>query len=289
MTARERRQVVGKVQAAVGISERRAVRFTGFSRSTIRYRSVKDPQDELRQAIRELADQHARWGYRFIYKILRRRGWLVNHKRVERLYRQEGLAVRRKGRKRRSRTPRPVRVELSRPNERWAMDYVSDTLSNGRVFRCLTILDEHTRECLAIEVAHSIPAVRVIGVLERLRERRRLPDAIVVDNGPEFRSHAFDAWAYARDVKIDFIQPGKPVQNCFIESFNGTFREECLNQHWFLSLADAERTIEAWRTTYNELRPHSSLGDLTPREFGDHHSTLQGEENVALNQSSRPT
>ena len=142
------------------------------------------------------------------------------------------------------------------------MDFVSDTLSSGRQFRCLTIVDEHTRESLAIHVSHSIPAVGVIEVLERLGTERGLPRVIVTDNGSEFTSRAFDAWAYARGVKIDFIQPGKPVQNCFIESFNGTFRDDCLNLHWFMSLPDARRTIETWRNDYNHARPYSSLGNV---------------------------
>ena len=155
---------------------------------------------------------------------------------------------------------------------------MSDTLSSGRGFRCLTILDEFNRESLAIHVAHSIPAAGVIEVLERLREERGLPTTIVTDNGSEFTSRAFDAWAYARGVKLEFIQPGKPTQNAFIESFNGTFRDDCLNLHWFVSLEDARRTIEAWRRVYNEKRPHSSLGRLTPRDFGERCS--QGEEVV---------
>jgi putative transposase len=205
---------------------------------------------------------------------------VVNRKRVQRLYREEGLAVRRKGKKRRSQAPRPVREPLGRPNERWSMDFVSDTLSNGRRFRCLTIIDEFSRECLAIHVAHSIPAVRVIDVLERLREKRGLPEIIMTDNGSEFTSRAFDAWAYSRGVRIDYIQPGKPVQNCFIESFNGTLRDECLNLHWFLSLEDAKQEIETWRVDYNQERPHSSLGRLTPAEFAGLHQ--QSEETSPL-------
>ena len=200
--------------------------------------------------------------------MLRREGWPVNRKRVQRLYREEGLAVRRKGKKRRSQAPRPVRGPLERGNERWSMDFVSDTLSSGRRFRCLTIVDEHTRESLEIHVAHSIPSVAVIEVLEQLRRTRGLPDVIVTDNGSEFTSRAFDAWAYARGVKIEYIQPGKPVQNCFIESFNGTFRDECLNLHWFVSVDDARRTIKTWRHDYNHVRPHSSLNNLTPAELG---------------------
>ena len=215
-----------------------------------------------------------------IHVMLRREGRLVNRKRVQRLYREEGLAVRAKARKRRSQAPRPIREALSGPNERWSMDFVSDTLSNGRQFRCLTIMDEFSRECLAIHVAHSIPATTgVIEVMERLNESTGLPDVIITDNGSEFRSRAFDSWAYARGVKLDFIQPGKPVQNGFIESFNGTLRNECLNLHWFLSIPDAKRSIERWRADYNEVRPHSSLGFLTPEEFMGIHSP--SEENLA--------
>jgi putative transposase len=281
VTTRERRHVVQQIQAAVGISERRAIRFTGFPRSTVRYKTTREPQEALRARIRELADQRKRWGYRMIHTVLRREGWPVNRKRVLRLYREEGLAVRRRGKKRRSQVPRPVRAPLSGRNERWSMDFMSDTLSSGRRLRCLTIIDEFSRECLAIHVAHSIPAVGVIAVLERLREERGLPNVIVTDNGSEFTSRAFDAWAYARGVKIDFIQPGKPVQNAFIESFNGTLRDDCLNLHWFLSLKDAQQTIEDWRRDYNEVRPHSSLGGLTPTEYEGDQS--RDEEQLAPN------
>lgn len=221
-----------------------------------------------------------RWGYRFIHDGLRREGWPVNRKRVQRLYREEGLAVRRRGKKRRSQMPRPVRVPPSGLNERWSMDFVSDTLSSGRTFRCLTIVDEFSRESVAIYPSHSIPAVRAIDVLERLREERGLPQVIVTDNGSEFTSRSFDAWAYARGVRMDFIQPGKPVQNCFVESFNRTFWDDCLNMHWFLSIADAARTIEAWRVDYNDVRPHSSLGRLTPSEYRQQHQ--QREEALAI-------
>lgn len=251
------------------------MRFTGFSRSSMRYKSLREPQAELSARIKALADERPRWGYRQIHTLLRREGWRVNRKRVQRLYREQNLAVRRRSKKRRSVAPRPIREVLEQPNVRWSMDFVSDTLSNGRRFRCLTIIDEHTRECLEIEVAHSIPAVKVIAVLEQLRETRELPEVIVTDNGSEFTSRAFDAWAYARGVKIDYIQPGKPVQNAFIESFNGTLRDECLNLHWFLSLSDAKRTIAAFKQDYNDVRPHSSLKQLTPSEFASRYSTSE--------------
>lgn len=281
MTARERRRVVEKVQAAVGVSERRATRFTGFPRSTIRYRSRREPQEELRARIHALALERPRWGYRRLHTLLRREGWAVNRKRVQRLYREEGLAVRRKGKRRRSQVPRPVRELLGQPNERWSLDFASDTLSSGRTFRCLTVLDEYSRECVAIHVAHSIPAVRVIDVLERVNVERGLPEVIITDNGSEFTSRAFDTWAYARGIKIEYIQPGKPVQNCFVESFIGSLRDECLNLHWFTTIHDARGTIERWRLDYNRVRPHSSLGDLTPEEFAENQST--GEQNLAPN------
>lgn len=265
MTVRERRRVVGEVRAAWGISERRAARFTGFARSSLRYRSVREPVPELRARIRELAAQRPRWGYRRIHVMLGREGWAVNRKRVLRIYREEGLAVRRKGCRRRSQAPRPKREHIGRPNQRWSLDFIHDALANGRRFRCLTVLDEFTRESLVIEVDHSLPSSRVIEALERLRALRGLPEVIVCDNGPEFASRAFDAWAYARGVKLLFIQPGRPVQNCFIESFNGTLRDECLNAHWFRTIGEARRTIEAFRQDYNEVRPHSSLGNLSPR------------------------
>ena len=273
MTARARRQVVGKLRAAYRISERRALRFTGFSRSSARYSTIREPQDALCAAIREIAGEKPRWGYRYIYDRLRERGWTVNRKRVQRLYRLENLAVRRRSKRKRSQVPRLVRPELVRTNQRWSMDFMSDALASGRRFRCLNIIDEFSRECLAIEVSHSLPAVRVIEVLERLRVERGLPEVIVTDNGTEFTSRAFDAWAYARGVKINFIQPGKPVQNCFVESFNGTFRDDCLNLHWFNTLAAAKIVIESWRREYNTERPHSSLKRLPPAKFAELHRT----------------
>jgi len=267
VTTRERRRVVHEVQAAEGVSERRAIRWMGFARSTARYQSMRPPQEELCGRIRQLAGERPRWGYRRIHVLLRREGWVVNRKRVQRLYREQGLAVRRKGKRRRSQAPQPIRAVLGRPDERWSLDFVSDTLSTGRTFRCLVVLDEYTREALAIDVAHSMPSTRVIEILERLRAERDLPPVIITDNGSEFTSRAFDAWAYARNIKIDYIQPGKPIQNCFVESLNGSLRDECLNVHWFPTLRVAQQAIEQWRVDYNRVRPHSSLGERTPEEF----------------------
>lgn len=198
--------------------------------------------------------------------MLRREGMEVNHKRLYRVYRELGLQVRRRRRKRLKRAPRGPMLLPSQRNETWGMDFVHDMLTDGRRIRALTIVDLCTRECPWIEVATSIPGERVVRVLDRLGQVHGLPDRIVCDNGPEFLSLAMATWAEDRGVEIDFIEPGKPIQNCFAESFNGTFRDECLNEHWFTSLGDAQEKIEAWWRKYNRERPHSSLGGLTPTE-----------------------
>ena len=199
--------------------------------------------------------------------MLRREGWRVNHKRIYRLYRDEGLAVRRKHRKKLAGRGRVISPAPTAANERWSMDFVVDTCSNGRNFRTLNIVDDFTRECLVIEVDTSLGGGRVARVLDRLAETRTLPRSIVIDNGPEFAGKALDAWAYRCGVKLHFIRPGKPVENAFIESFNGKLRDECLNENWFTNLQDAREKIEHWRSDYNEVRPHSSLGNLPPMEF----------------------
>lgn len=267
VTPEQRRTAVHHVMTTAEVSERRACRFTGFARSTQRYVSVRPPDTALRARLHELAAKRRRWGYRQLTRVLRREGPPINRKRVQRLYQEEGLQVRRRRRKRRAVVPRvPVAVP-TRPNERWSMDFVRDTLGDGRVIRCFTLVDDCTRECPAIEVDVSLPGERVVRVLDRVAAVRGYPRAIVCDNGPEFVSAALDEWAHRHQVVLDFIDPGKPVQNAFIESFNGTFRDECLNESWFVSLADAQRTIEAWRIDYECERPHSRLKDLTPREF----------------------
>ena len=205
--------------------------------------------------------------YRRLHILLEREGLVVNHKRVHRIYRAAGLQVRRRHRKR---LTRAERIPLPVPDQRlarWSMDFPVDTLADGRGFRTLNIVDDFTRECLAIEVDRSLPGLRVARVLDRLHATIGLPPSIVVDNGPEFAGRTLDAWAYARGVTLRFIRPGKPVENAYIESFNGKFRDECLNEHWFVSLADAQATIEAWRVDYNTVRPHSSLDGATPEHF----------------------
>jgi putative transposase len=267
VTPEQRRTAVTSAMTTAEVSERRACRYTGFARSTQRYQSRRPPDTELRARLHELAARRRRWGYRQLCRVLRREGQHIDPKRVQRVYQEEGLQVRRRKRRRRALVPRTPMPAPTRVNERWSMDFVRDTLGDGRVFRAFTLVDDCTRECPVIEVDFSLSGERVARVLDRLATTRGVPAAIVCDNGPEFAGQALDEWAHARGVKLDFIDPGKPVQNAFIESFNGTFRDECLNENWFLSLFDAQRTIEAWRIDYECERPHSKLRDLTPREF----------------------
>jgi len=245
---------------------RRACRFLGVGRSSQRYRPRRTQPAGLRERLTELAAARPRWGYRRLWVLLRREGYAVNWKRVYRLYRQAGLAVRQRRRKRAAVARRPL-PPASRPNERWSMDFVHDRLTNGRWFRSLTIVDDFTRECLAIEVDRSLTGARVVEVLTQLAQGRPLARTIVVDNGPEFAGRVLDAWAYRRGITLAFIQPGKPTQNAFIESFNSRLRDECLNAHWFVTVTEAQLTIEHWRDDYNTQHPHGSLGRRTPSEF----------------------
>jgi putative transposase len=248
-------------------SERRACRLLNLSRSTQRYRVQAQPDDGLRQRLGELARQRQSFGYRRLTALLQREGRPANHKRVYRLYRDLGLALRKKRRRRVRAVVLPAKEQPFRPNQHWAMDFVSDSLAGGQKFRAFTLVDQHTRECPAIEVDTSLPSLRVIRVLERLRQERGLPEEITCDNGPEFVSHRLQAWCAQNGVLLRYIAPGKPTQNGHAESFNGRFREECLNANWFLDMADARRTIESWRRDYNEQRPHSALAYRTPQEF----------------------
>ena len=245
----------------------RACGLIGISRSLYGYRSRRAVIAGLLERICELAGEKRRYGYRRIHVLLRREGWKVNRKRTYRLYREAGLAVRRRKRKRiglfeRKPLPKPGAV-----NRSWSMDFVADGLIDGRKLRCLAIVDDYSRECLALEVDTSINGRRVAAVLDRLGDLRGLPLSITVDHGPEFEGQVLDAWAYGRGVRLNFIRPGKPIENAYIESFNGRFRDECLNEHWFLTMAHARRVIEHWRIEYNTERPHSSLSDLTPEQF----------------------
>lgn len=231
------------------------------------YRSCKRDRGELRVRLRDLAAVRVRYGYRRLHVLLRREGWKVNHKLVYRIYKEEGLEVRTKKRRKRVSALRVVLPAARMPKERWSMDFVSDSLHDGRRFRALTLVDHFSRESPAIEVGRSIPGSQVVAVLERLAMPTGLPKIITVDNGPEFTGRALDEWAHRTGIKLDYIRPGKPTDNAYIESFNGRFRQECLDQHWFSSLEDAKIKIEFWRIDYNVQRPHSSLGDQTPRAY----------------------
>ena len=253
---------------AQSTSERRACRLTGIDRKTLHYvRRVPDDEAPLRARLIDLAGARPRFGYRRLHVLLRREAVRANHKRVYRLYREEGLAVRKRKRKRVARDRRALAMIATRPNERWTMDFVSDVLAAGRRIRTLAVLDAFTREALALEVDVSITGERVVRVLDAIAERRGYPSAMQIDNGPEFTSRALDQWAYEHRVALHFIQPGKPTQNAHIESFNGRLRDECLNQHWFRSLPDARQLIEHWQEDYNETRPHSALGYLAPAAY----------------------
>jgi putative transposase len=269
VTPAARREVVAHLQERHHLSQRRACRVAGAPRATVRYRPRRPAQEALRARLRELAAQRPRFGYRRLTVLVRREQGAVNHKRVYRLYRLEGLAVRRRGRKRLARSARVAPVVALEPGQRWAMDFMQDSLASGRPFRTLNVVDLASRECLAIEVDTSLPGARVVRVLERLCAVHGRPAAITMDNGPEFAGLALDAWAYREGVQLDFIAPGKPMQNGHLESFNGKFRDECLNQHWFTDLDDAQATIAAWRDDYNAVRPHSALGNLTPLDFAE--------------------
>jgi len=222
----------------------------------------------LTKRIQEIAQTRVRYGARRIHILLRREGWKINHKRVHRLYVLAGLNLRSKRpRRRKAAAARLERPELTAPNQSWSMDFVSDALFDGRRFRGLTIVDNFSRECLAIVVGQSLRGEDVVQTLERLRVVRGDPQRVQADNGPEFISMVLDRWAYDHGITIDFSRPGKPTDNAFIESFNGSFRDECLNAHWFLSLEDACEKIESWRSDYNHFRPHSSIGDAAPAVF----------------------
>ncbi|NIM96807.1 MAG: IS3 family transposase [candidate division Zixibacteria bacterium] len=268
LTPAMKRDLVCEMKTSYQVSERWACKTMEFARSTIRYESLADPQIALRMRLRELAMSRVGYGYRRLHILLWREGWNVNHKRVYRLYREEGLAMRSKPpRRRRACLKRKLRPLAFEKNECWSMDFMSDQLFDGRRIRVLTIVDNHTRESLAIHVSQRIRGCEVVEVLERAVKEHGKPQTIQVDNGPEFISKDVDLWAYWNHVKLDFSRPGKPTDNAYIESFNARFRLECLNEHWFLSLEDAREKIEVWRRDYNETRPHSSLGNVSPEEY----------------------
>jgi len=271
----------------MGLSERRACRLLAVDRSSYRYAAVPDWNAELRAKLVELARQKPRFGYRRLHVVLVRRGMVVNVKRVYRLYRQEGLMVRRRRRKRLVRSL-PVPLRLLRANQEWAIDFIVDGLASGRMVRILSVVDVYTRECLALEADTSLGSGRVIRVLERLMvERGGAPENIRSDNGPEFTSRRMIGWAEERKLMLVHIQPGKPMQNGHVESFHGRLRDECLNAHWFRTLQDVRRTLEGWRQEYNCERPHSALDYMTPEEFRQTQDRGKDGDKPALENTNR--
>ena len=263
VTAAQRRRAVDHLKSR-RVSERRACRLVGFSRSAAWTRLKGRNDGELRARLKVLAEQYPKYGYPTLHDMLAIEGRVINRKRTYRIYREEGLQVRTKKRKKLIR-PRVPMLVPDAINERWSIDFVSDQLANGRRFRVLNVVDDFSRECVLQIVDFSISGQRVANELDRLS--RRLPKTIVCDNGPEFTSKAMFFWAKRTAVKLHFIQPGKPTQNAFVESFNGKFREYCLDLNWFASLEDARSTIDNWRTHYNHVRPHRSLGRKPPAVF----------------------
>jgi putative transposase len=255
-----------------GLSQRHACRLVGIDHSTLRYQARRGDDQPIRQRLRELAGVRRRFGYQRLGWLLVREGYQMNHKKLYRLYHEEKLMVRRRGGRKRALGTRAPMLLPERLNQRWSLDFIADTLSDGRRFRILCVVDDFSRECLACVVDTSLSGVRVVRELERLTGERATPQVIVSDNGSELTSVAVLRWVPGR-VAWHYTEPGKPIQNAFIESFNSRLRDECLNEHLFDSLAEARQIIEAWRLDYNHARPHSSLGTLTPNEFAE----LQGD------------
>lgn len=273
MKAARRRELADWLIQAYRVSTRRASSILLTSCSSYYYKAHPRDDRAERARIKEIAETRLRYGMPRVHVLMRREGWVINHKKTYRIYCEEGLNLRRKRPRRRvAAMHRESRPAVDAPNEAWSMDFVADELFNGRRIRSLTVVDNFSREALAITVDHSLKGDAVVDTVTLIGQMRGLPNRIQVDNGSEFISKALDKWAYEHGVQLDFSRPGKPTDNPFIESFNGSFRDECLNVHWFLSLEDAQEKIENWRIEYNEDRTHSSLGNVTPREYYLSHS-----------------
>jgi len=271
-----KRQAVDYIVRHYTVARRRACRLVRQHRSVEYYRSRKDPQVALRTRLRELAVTGVRYGYRRLHILLRREGWSLGKDQTYRLYREEQLQLRSKlPRRRKMAAVRRDAYRPRRPNQAWSMDFVSDQLVDGTRIRLLTILDVFTREAIAIRVGSRMRAEQVVDTCNHLVARRGRPARVFVDNGSEFSGRLMDLWAYHHQVRLDFSRPGKPTDNAFIESFNGSLRKECLNLHWFHSIDEAVETIEAWRIDYIESRPHLALQGMTPGEFCSMNSKLQ--------------
>jgi len=254
-------------QVTYQVSERRVSRLLPLARASVRYRSHRDRQEGLRIRLRELAASRVRFGYRRLTVLLRRDGWRVNAKRIYRLYTEEGLTVRTKHRTKAAGRARVPQARATAPNERWSMDFMSERVANGRGFRILTVVDQFTRECVCLRADQSLTGEKVAQALEPVVAQRGALRASTVDNGSEFASRVMDAWADRHGIQLDFIRPGKPVENGFIGSFNGRLRDECLNVEVFFTLDDVREKLARWQEDYNLTRPHSSLQDQAPASF----------------------
>jgi putative transposase len=267
VTPAAKRQAVAHLQSNYEVSERRACTTLQVDRSSIRYKSRRPDDAELRKAMKQVAQERRRFGYRRVHIMLQRQGWHVNHKKVKRLYREENLMVRKRGgRKRAIGSRRPMLVP-ERADERWSLDFISDAFTDGRKFRVLVIVDDFSRECLALVPDTSLSGLRMTRELNTIIKQRGKPKTIVSDNGTEMTSMAVLQWCQETKVEWHYIAPGKPMQNAFVESFNGSFRDECLNETLFSSLSEARKKINEWKEDYNQIRPHSSLGNMSPYEF----------------------
>lgn len=264
----QRRAVVAWAQNSYRVSERRACRALGVARSVVRYRSVKPPDVAIRRRLHELAAVRPSFGMRRLHVLLRRDGLPINLKKVRRIYREEGLQLKPRRRRRRASTLRATRTAPRVPNERWAMDFMHDVLATGRSIRVFTLVDAFTRECIALQADRGFSGHDVARILSDAGiARGGLPQVIQCDNGTEFTSTALDHWAYWNNVKLDFSRPGKPVDNSICEAFNGSLRRECLTHHWFASLAEANAELKTWKEDYNNHRPHTSLGLQPPAHY----------------------
>lgn len=262
-----KREAVAHVCEVHNVSQRRACDVLRVDRSSVRYKSVRPDDIDLREAMKNVAAERRRFGYRRIHVMLRRQGWQVNHKKIMRLYREEKLQVRKRGGRKRALGTRKPMLLPSRANERWSLDFVHDVFTDGRKFRILAVIDDFSRECLALVADTSLSGMRTARELNKLIQQRGKPNTIVSDNGTEFTSTAILKWSEEKVVEWHYIQPGKPQQNGFVESFNGSFRDECLNETLFSTLSEAKVKITEWKDDYNQNRPHSSLGNITPNEF----------------------
>ena len=245
---------------------RRACGLLELQNSSYYYRSRKPDDTALRIRLKDLAATRVRFGYRRLHILLKREGWEVNHKKVYRLYTEDGLTVRTKKRKKMASRARNPLKRARCTNEQWSMDFIHDRLEDGKSLRMLAVVDNFNRECLLLRAARSMRGEHVAADLERVTGRRGYPKSIRVDNGSEFYSKAMDRWAYLRGVQLEFIRPGRPVENAYIESFNSRLRDECLNVHLFFTVEDAQNKLDTWRDDYNHVRPHGSLNDQTPIE-----------------------